>query len=86
MLDDWLTTNSPFGVMWAVLLAYIFIFIVVGWLAVKMSQLNKAKVVYAIIVFIGFILFVKTVIGYDITGILWDAWTTFKNWLIGGGA
>lgn len=84
MLDDWLTTNSPLGASWAVVLSYALIFLALGYIAVKLSRMDKAKVVYSIIVIVGFILFLKAVIGYDITGILWDMWLTFKTWLLGG--
>lgn len=85
-LDEWLQTASPVaGMSWAVVLAYAFIFLLIGWIAIKLSRADRAKVIYAIVVFTGFVLFLKSVIGYDITGILWDAWLTFKEAVLGGG-
>jgi len=80
-LDDFLGQSSPLGVSWAFLFSYIFIALCIAFVAVMLVKLNKARIVYGIVVIVGLILFIQSVLDYDVTGILWDAWLTLKTML-----
>lgn len=78
-LDDFLSHTSPVGISWAFLFSYIFIALLIAFIAIMLVKLNKARIVYGIVVVVGIILFLRSILGYDVTGILWDAWTTLKT-------
>lgn len=83
MIDAWLLSESPTGTIWAVTISYFTMLVIIALLGFALRKVTKAKIVYAIVWFVGIILFMKTIFNYDVTGILWNAYVTIRDALRG---
>lgn len=83
VIDSWLLSESPTGAIWAVTISYFFMLVIIGLVGFALRKVTKAKLVYGIVLVVGLILFLKTVFDYDVTGILWNAYVTIRDSIMG---